>query len=147
MFRFRNFILESKSESMVEELKDIENSPTFIEWLYELAGRQGVRQKIRKEDLLAGYCEDLAVYLHYKYGAELVAVDDRSINDGHYFVKINGKFYDVMNPEGVNKPSELVWSKRLMAENEEITPDKIDTLLRPLGIEWSGYETSKRVIK
>lgn len=148
LYRYKNFINESAQYSSIsEELKDLQRSENFREWMYELSGRKSSKLVPSNEELIAGYCEDLAVYLHYRYGAELYCTDDESINDGHYFVKLNNKYYDAMNPDGVDKPSEFEWSKRLMQENSEITPEMIDGVLRPLGIEWSVYSDCEHVVK
>jgi len=139
-------IKTSKLEQLKNELRGIESSSDFKRWMRELSG--GSDQTITREKLISGFCEDLAVYLHYKYGAEIFKTDDKELKDGHYFVKFGSKFYDAMDPEGYSKPSQSVWSERLMKQDRTISPDMIDKHLKPYDWNdtWTVYKTSKKVI-
>lgn len=134
----------NKTEMLVSELHNIETSEPFIKWLEALGTPR--TYKVTKDMLISGYCEDLALYLHYRYGAEVFCTDDKDLKDGHYFVKYNNKFYDAMDPDGYDKPSQSVWSKRLMSRHKNITPEMIDKHLRPLDYIWEVYSKESSVI-
>jgi hypothetical protein len=106
-----NLVEKLLNESALErELAQIADSPEFNRWL-GLLDDNGDRplKPITTELLVSGFCEDLAVYLHYKYGAEVVHTDTPALphNCGHYFVRMDGKYYDALSPSGANKPSEM----------------------------------------
>lgn len=144
---FKNWINENVNDlviKMEEELSDIENSEEFKIWLKEL----GSTEPVTREMLINGYCEDLAFYLHFKYGAEIWVTDDAEINDGHYFVKLGDKFYDGMDPKGYPKPSDSTWSQRVIKNSGRVTPEIIMKHLKPFDEKpWSGYTSSAHVIK
>jgi hypothetical protein len=134
-------------QDFLHELKDITNSKGFLKWLKVLSGDQ--ETSISKEELISGFCEDLAFYLHYKYDVPIYVTDDREINDGHYFVKYDDKYYDGMNPEGYDKPSESEWSKRLIKRTGgKVTANMIDSHLKLFNEKpWSEYEKNKHIIE
>lgn len=129
-----------KEELMIQELRDIEKSPPFLEWLYALGFPRD--EVITKEMFIEGYCEDLAIYLSYKYRVQVKGVDccDLHVN-GHWFVELDGRYYDALNPEGVVIPSELEWSKQAMVSNPAIKPEQIDNKLQDLDLIWNRYKT------
>ena len=144
--KFLSKFFNNKTKKLITELIDIENSMPFKLWLKELG--TPISQKITKNELISGYCEDLAFYLHYKYEVPIYKTDDKILNDGHYFIKLDNKYYDAMNPSGFIKPSDSEWSKRLMKNNPNITKDLIDSVLKPFDEKpWNGYSRSKHKVK
>lgn len=138
IYNFSEFILES-IDPMILELGDIENSSEFRKWLDILDDNSNKDRIINKHMLLNGYCEDLALYLHYKYGVEVFSLDKRPMVSGHYFVKYKGKYYDGSNREGVNKPSELDWSINY-SNKYNIDVESLNDNLEPLDYIWNGYK-------
>lgn len=112
-YKHKNSLKEStniKDSEMSKELQHILSSKQFQEWLRVLGSDPTT---LRQWDLTNGYCEDLAVYLHKKYGAKMCVLDDKILNDGHYFVELDGKYYDGINWDGVEKIEDLDWCKKI----------------------------------
>ena len=92
---------------MLNELKHIETSKPFVEWMTLLNG--GTPEIITKDRLINGLCEDLAYYLHVKYKVKIINVTyfhptTPTAQLGHYFVQYtDGKFYDGWNRDGIEK--------------------------------------------
>ena len=115
------------------ELENIETSVQFKSWLDYLDGGAFSSKILTKNLLVSGYCEDLAVYLYYKYGAEVWWFDRSKGSDGHFFVKKDGKFYDALNPTGVNNISDLEFSKTKV---KNIDVDNQSRKLDPKSKDW-----------
>ena len=148
MLRFKTF--ENKDHNLLKllttELQNIENSHEFKIWLEALG--TPLTDTITKEQLISGYCEDLAFYLHYKYGAPIYGAGNNTIKDGHYFVKLGEKFYDAMHSEGFSKISESEWAQRLLQRRTDLTAQMIDASTfifdeKP----WDVYIAAKPVVK
>lgn len=136
MKKYEEFILESKT-SILLELENIENSDMFLKWMKFING--GESPEINSNMLISGFCEDLALYLHYKYKVEVFRLDKRPMTSGHYFIKYKNKYYDGYNRKGVNKPSELTWSIKY-ANKKNIKVESLNDILEPLDFIWSGYK-------
>lgn len=122
---FSLYIKESNNK-LSYELSNITTSKGFKDFLDFLGG--GSSPTMTKELLVSGWCEDLAFYLSKMYNAKIVSLDNAELGDGHYFILKDGKYYDALSPEGVNRPSDLEWSKRLM-NRKGFDSDFIDSQL------------------
>ena len=104
---------------MIEELRDLNASKTFTDWMTYLNG--GIPECITKERLINGLCEDLAYYLHIKYDVEIIyanyfiSAGITKHEAGHYFVRnSDGLYYDGWSVDGVCDPWDLQWSKDIL---------------------------------
>lgn len=154
---FHNLGKEKKEEykspykTMSDEIEDIENSKQFKDWLEELGTPR--EDTITKEMLISGYCEDLAYYLHYKYGLPVYGVNSRKVNqrnalpDGHWFVKSGNKYYDAMNPKGYEKLSQSVWAIRIKDKHPEIEDSDFDDyVIEDKESIWEVYKDASKII-
>ena len=142
MKTFENFNLK---KDLISELSEITTSKPFLIWMKELNG--GVEQQVTTDELIGGYCEDLAFYLHYRYKLSIYKVDSAEVQDGHYFVKYDNLYFDAKNPTGVTKPSDFEWAKKSM-KTFDTTPEIINSNLEKFSEKpWSGYSSSKFIVK
>ena len=91
--------------TLSEELRSLETSKGLAAFLKASYGSSPV-PAITPYLFQTGHCEDLAYYLHRKHGARIAFIDHFDIG-GHYFVEHEGRFYDSLHPDGVERASQL----------------------------------------
>lgn len=106
---------------MIEELKNLNTSQTYIQWMKYLNGDN--KDYLDPRNLINGFCEDVAYYLHTKYDVPIIYISYflpylYQISVGHFCVlHINGLYYDGMNTDGVKDVWDLQWSKNILSAN------------------------------
>lgn len=113
---------------MLEELKDLNSSSTFKAWMTLLNG--GIPyETITKEMLINGLCEDLAYYLHVKYGVRIINISGTFKTIRHGLAPAFGhccildqqdRYFDGYNVEGVSDINELHWVKEIQSSFEHM---------------------------
>lgn len=98
-----NNLLE-KQDDITKEILEIEKSEDFLEWLFALGSLSS--ERINREMLITGLCEEFAHYLKYFYGGKIISIllPNRG---GHFFLEKDGKFYDAFAPRGVKDVRQL----------------------------------------
>jgi len=81
--------------------------------IQELIKRFGMRP----EQINNGWCWGFAeMVAESNKNAKVIKSDDyKDMFAGHYFIFLDGRYYDAENPEGVNEPQDLIYNQRMKA--------------------------------
>lgn len=101
--------------SVIEEYLHIENNIQLFTFLSMLNGNtnvtdDGCKLQFSKEIKwkgLHGYCEDIAVFMYFKYSKDLINLYECN---NHYFVKYDNKYFDSYTNLGVDDYRHLYYN-------------------------------------
>lgn len=106
---------------MIEELKNLKLSQTYLQWMRYING--STNAYLDPRNLINGFCEDVAYYLHTKYDIPIINISyflptEYRLHVGHFCVlHTNGLYYDGVNTDGVIDVWDLQWSKNVLYSN------------------------------
>lgn len=128
---------------IVENLRDYRMDEDWISWMSSLLSipREEVNRKVSPSVLIDGCCEDFAVFFCIKYGVPLWCLDD-----AHFLLVIDGKFYDGFNNLGVSKLKDLEFVKKydlLTGRYRRMSEEEMRGLLK-IDNRWKTYEPYRR---
>ena len=115
-------------------IKNFRDNPNFILWMTTV--NHCTEEKIRSlttENYLGGWCEDWALYFAIRYNVPMLFLDER-----HDLVKIDDKYYDAANPEGVSRLSDLEFVKNPANRLSDKTEEELQSMLK-IDNDWKNY--------
>ena len=95
-------------EKFKTNIAEFRNDADWCRWMAVINGHteKWAKNRLRKKELIHGYCEDFAVYFCYKYNLPLYNYDNK-----HFLLFVNGLYYDGYNNRGVDDIHKLQFVK------------------------------------
>lgn len=122
-------------EQFLDNVKRHNEYPDYRNFMGVINGIQpeNVPKEVTNDKLIHGFCEDFAVYVAKKYGVELY-----DLGRSHVLMKLDGRYYDGYNVDGVDHLSDLQFVKT-NKRYSDMPESKLLTMLVYYE-KWSGYQ-------
>ena len=125
---------KTKLDEFKANILHYRSDDNYIEWMMAINDMsKNEVLNLTRDNLIHGYCEDFAVYFSYKYDIPMLLLGTE-----HDILKVDGKYYDGYNIEGVSKLTDLQYVKE--SPTLSIRTNKGLTKLLEVDEEWKSYK-------